>query len=107
MKDFIERLRAKPEHDRKRITFFASAGVTALIAVLWLSTTVASGTLALKPSSSVTPNINTANTGVPSNALLGAAAAFQNTSSAEVHVEDVGSAPQASSAPDTRTVIPF
>lgn len=51
MHDFIERLRAKPEHQRRQIAFATSGAVTGLIAVMWFGAVVASGTLALESSS--------------------------------------------------------
>ena len=34
---YIEHLRAKPEHQRKRFAFWSSFGVTAVIAAFWLA----------------------------------------------------------------------
>ena len=46
--DHLDRLREKPEHVRHRIAFLTSAGVTALVAILWVTALATSGTLALK-----------------------------------------------------------
>jgi hypothetical protein len=50
MMDFIERLRAKPEHVRQRIAFGASAGITGVVATGWLMTLLVSGTFSIAPS---------------------------------------------------------
>jgi hypothetical protein len=47
MKDLIQRMKAKPEHVRKRIAFGTSVGVTALIGVLWVTTMATTGAFAL------------------------------------------------------------
>jgi hypothetical protein len=47
MLDFIERLRAKPEHIRHRYAYGTAAGISGVVAVVWLFTLVASGSLIL------------------------------------------------------------
>jgi hypothetical protein len=47
MLDFIERLRAKPEHVRRRVAVGTAVGVSSVVAVVWLFTLVLSGTLIL------------------------------------------------------------
>ena len=37
MTTYLENLRAKPEHERKRFAFWSSLGVTAVIAAFWLA----------------------------------------------------------------------
>src|SRR3989344_4106766 len=44
LQNHIENLRAKPHHIRKRIAFWSSFGVTALIAVFWVASMTSSGT---------------------------------------------------------------
>jgi hypothetical protein len=44
MESFIERLRAKPDHIRRRIAFWSSFGITAVIAVFWLASITSIGT---------------------------------------------------------------
>ena len=51
MKDYVAKLKAKPEHVRKRIALGTSAGVTALIGVVWLTTMATSGAFAFGNSS--------------------------------------------------------
>lgn len=45
---FIARMRRKSEEERKRITMVASGGLTALIALFWVTANLSAGTFALK-----------------------------------------------------------
>ena len=47
MLDFIERLRAKPEHVRRRIAIGASGSITALAALIWVTAFTSSNAFAL------------------------------------------------------------
>lgn len=47
MKELIQRMKAKPEHVRKRIAFGTSVGVTGLIAFMWVGTMATTGAFAL------------------------------------------------------------
>jgi hypothetical protein len=47
--DYVERLRAKPEHIRRRIAVGTTVGVTGVVAAGWLTALVLSGSLALAP----------------------------------------------------------
>lgn len=49
MFDFIERLRAKPEHVRQRIAFGTATLFTGIIAVGWMAALVAGNAFILKP----------------------------------------------------------
>jgi hypothetical protein len=49
MRDFIERLRTKPEQVRRRIALFSSAGITGVVAIGWFTALISSGSLALAP----------------------------------------------------------
>jgi hypothetical protein len=50
MRDFIERMQAKPEHVRKRFAFLTSAGITVVVALGWLAAIASSNSFALSPS---------------------------------------------------------
>ncbi|MBA3789416.1 hypothetical protein H0X32_03440 [Patescibacteria group bacterium] len=52
--DFVERLRTKPEHVRRRIAFGTTLGVTGLAALGWFFALVFSGSLSLTPNPSST-----------------------------------------------------
>lgn len=118
MQDFVERLRAKPEHERRRIALATSGTVTGLIAIMWFGAVVASGTLALESENSgdsaiaEAPRYNQAladaQTGFSQ--MFAAVGAIQNATSTEglVIVEtNASSTISAPQSPDTRTVIPF
>ncbi len=118
MKDLIERMRAKPEHERRRITLLSSIGATALVALVWVTATVSSGSLAIKSDGGGTnlsgmdsaSNDNPlANSQKGFSQLLGAVSAFQSGSSTQagLRIEDAPSETPAPTGPDTRTVIPF
>jgi hypothetical protein len=47
MRDFIERLKAKPEHVRRRIALGTSLGITGVVATAWFFTLLFAGTLSL------------------------------------------------------------
>ncbi len=119
MKDFITRLKQKPEPVRQRIAVATSAGVTGLIAVVWAGTMAASGTFALG-----TPEAGSAasepdafalsGTNVESNfsQLMGAVGAATGATSSEPSLTIIDG--QTSSSFDTApavnpsaTVIPF
>jgi hypothetical protein len=118
MKDLVSDLRKKPEHIRKRIAIGSSAGVTALVAIIWAATLSTNGTFALTsqptPDSSGEDAYVLGGTGVKSNfsQLLGAvgAAAGATTSPASLTIIDgettsTFDAPPPSNA--SATVIPF
>ena len=48
--EHIEYVKGKPHHIRKQIAFGVSSGIAALIALVWLITSVGSGAFALKGS---------------------------------------------------------
>jgi hypothetical protein len=115
MRDHIERLRAKPEHIRKRIAIGTSVGVTAVVALVWLTTLVTSGTLALNL---VSPGGNIAEGGSGNvqgavaetqtnfSQLLGAVGAI-SSSSTDPNLIIVDQAPTTTPANSNPTVIPF
>jgi len=88
MKKYVTHLKAKPEHVRKRVAIGATAGVTALIAIVWITTLAHSGAFALAQDPSVIDKANSqpqlATGGVKSSVeqLLGAVGAAGATSSA-------------------------
>jgi hypothetical protein len=122
----IENLRAKPEHIRERIAFGTAAGITGLVALVWVTTLAATGTFSLAPAGGTlasgdqngSPSADqSANTPAPTNfsQLVGAAGAALGATSSdpEIHIVDNGTK---SSIPDTSapaannsdaTVIPF
>ena len=109
-RDYIEHLRAKPEHVRRSIALGVSGGITALIAVAYVTTLASSGALALDtpaPEASLPPiAVDSA-----FNDLLGAATAFDTVleSGTGVQVVETESATtlEESDTGEGRTVIPF
>jgi hypothetical protein len=63
MRRHLDNLKARPEHVRRRVAIGASAGVTGLIAVIWLAAHAATGTFALS-----TPGSRTTAGGAPDEA---------------------------------------
>ena len=56
MFDYLQKLRAKPEHVRERIAFGTAGVIAALIFVAWLAAFVAQGGLAFTPPGIVEPS---------------------------------------------------
>lgn len=50
VRDYIEHMKSKPVHERRRFALFSSAAVTLVVATGWFGALAASGDLALKPS---------------------------------------------------------
>ncbi|MBU0749969.1 hypothetical protein KKH15_00435 [Patescibacteria group bacterium] len=113
MQDFIERLRAKPEHVRKQIAIATSGVLTGLVAVGWLASLVAGGTLALKASDTVAePAGNIAEQQNGFESLLGAAGSFAGVTTEDPELTVLESRTSSTldrnqQEVDTRTVIPF
>lgn len=119
MRDFIERLQAKPEHVRHRIAFFSSFSITAVVAVAWFAAVANSGVLTLAPLDASSGSGLGAATGASAlvketssgwNDLLGAVGAAGDTSSADPAlsiVDERASSTLDRNTVDERTVIPF
>ena len=60
MQEFLLKLKQKPEHVRRQIAVGTSAGITALVGIIWVATMASSGAFALDTS-------GTANTNAASN----------------------------------------
>ena len=119
MRDFIERLQAKPEHVRHRIAFFSSFSLTAVVAVAWFAAVANSGVLTLAPLNASSGSgfgaltdtsalVKDTSTGWDD--LLGAVGAAGGTSSGDPTlsiVDERASSTLDRNAVDERTVIPF
>lgn len=113
----IEHIKSKPHHVRKRIAFGAAAVITAVVALVWLVGSLATGAFALKPTSfaqstgqenpTVTDSENENHPAV--GGITGAAAALQNEDeSTSAHIEIVDTTPsKAQTKKAEPTVIPF
>jgi hypothetical protein len=77
MRDFIERLRAKPEHVRRRIAVGTSLGITGVIAFVWGLSLIFGNTLSIESSSGQNGTLASVNSttvsGVDSNSANGSA----------------------------------
>jgi hypothetical protein len=92
--DYVERLRAKPEHVRRRIAAGSAVGITGVVAGAWLLALVFSGSLSITPSSSNAPTLATS-----PGATQIASAATQTQSGFTQLLSAVGFANASSSAP--------
>ncbi|MCI0597848.1 hypothetical protein L0Y34_02150 [Candidatus Parcubacteria bacterium] len=112
MRDYIERLRTKPEHERRRIALGASLSLTALVCAGYVIALVSSGTLAFESASSEGLDIRTAVEGAGDDfsSFAGAAAALERGfQEGEIQVIETraSSTFPAGEVLDNRTVIPF
>jgi|CXWL01.1.fsa_nt_gi hypothetical protein len=115
MRHHIQHLKEKPEHVRRRIAVGTSAGVTVIVALVWMVTLSSSGVLALKnaptsESENVAESARSAKEGITS--LLGAvgAAPGESTSPALSIIDNGASSTldQKQNQPSSNaTVIPF
>lgn len=107
MRDFIEHLRAKPEHVRKQIAFATSAGVTGVVAFMWVIAFVSSGAL-MRSSEPETPAVTSALKEQKGASLLGAIGALTTKEDGSIVV--VGTSASSTveeKKTEERTVIPF
>ncbi|MBP7741352.1 MAG: hypothetical protein KA104_01505 [Candidatus Pacebacteria bacterium] len=113
----IDRLKEKPSHVRERVALGVSGGVTAIVALGWLTAMSSSGAFSLatksvaegvRPPAEVATSINESSSSFKS--LLGAAAASlgASTSPAAISVVEVRSSSTLDSGSKNEpTVIPF
>jgi hypothetical protein len=125
VRDHVERLKAKPEHIRRRIAVGTSVGITGVVATVWFFTLLFGGSLSLAIHPTIfnsdgtvaqatddgATSANGNNTNSVANAstgfsqLLGAVGiSTQKPAPAALKVEDQTPAPATTSQP---TVIPF
>lgn len=118
MKKYVHHMRSKPEHIRKRVAIGAAAGLTALIAIVWVVTLAGNGTFALSQDPSVIDKANVAQPqlatgGVKSSVeqLLGAVGAAGATTSAPaltiVDTQSTSTFQQPAPNSNTATVLSF
>ena len=98
--DYVERLRTKPEHIRRRIAVGTAVGVTGVVTAVWLFVVVISGTLSLAPVGASTATLATA----PGTTQI-ANAATQTQSGFQQLLGAVGLANPANSAPATLMIV--
>lgn len=109
--EHIEHVKTKPHHIRKRVAFFAAGSLTAVIALVWLTGSIALGRFAL-PSNSFAdaggePSIiATGNESTQGNSFAGVAAAFEDPAPAKIQIVNVSTSTTVGK-PLEETVIPF
>ncbi|HCR52526.1 TPA: hypothetical protein DIV48_02650 [Candidatus Kaiserbacteria bacterium] len=108
----IEHIQGKPHHIRRRVAFGAAAAGTALIALVWLASSIGTGAFALKNTSfagnageAEAPTVS-GNAG-PQN-LAGTAAAVQSNTSGPARIEIVDADSSATAGKKAeQTILPF
>ncbi len=116
IRDYVEQLKAKPEHIRRRIALGSSLGITGVVALFWVVALGASGTLALSaPADTGASNGLAEAAGETSSRFgnllgaVGAASSYTQGGEPALTIVDgsASSTIEAETAPDERTVIPF
>ncbi|MBU2103607.1 hypothetical protein KKD81_00035 [Patescibacteria group bacterium] len=101
LQEHLDTLRAKPHHVRHSIALFSSVGITALVALGWVTALATSGTLALSDSPVKEETLQVKETFAQSKSafseLMGAVGAVSNGTSGEPAITVV----------DTRTTTTF
>lgn len=113
VRDYIEDMKSKPVHERRRFALLASGAITLVVATGWFGALAASGELALKqPENDATAELvrSTEEGSDRFNDLVGAVNAFQSGFESGTSIEVVDT--KESSTLDTETtgdatVIPF
>ena len=98
--DYVERLRTKPEHVRRRLAVGTAFGITGVVAAGWLFAFVFLGTLSIAPTSTGTATLATA----PGTTQI-VNAASQTPSTFQQLLGAVGLSNPASSAPAALTIV--
>ncbi|MBI5405677.1 hypothetical protein HY972_01400 [Candidatus Kaiserbacteria bacterium] len=110
--EHIEHVRGKPHHIRKRVAFTAAGGITALVALVWLASSLGTGVFAIKGSSfaesaAQSSGLMIKGAAQPETGLAGAAAALPSAD-APARIEIVDVAPSSSPAKQhEQTTLPF
>lgn len=118
MMDFIERLRAKPEHVRNRIALGTASAITGVITLGWFGALIAGNAFDLSsPATTEVVNLGGSETeGLPdavANAKTGFSALFSDSAESEPSIDpnltiiDVTPKEEPAPSDDSRTIIPF
>jgi hypothetical protein len=108
--EHIEHVKKQPHHVRQGVAFAAAASCTALVALVWLTGSLWSGTFAIRSSSFAestgqSPTVAPYDSG--KSGLAGAAAALSDAS-APAHIEIVDAASSTSKQKKAeQTILPF
>lgn len=106
--EHIEHIKTKPHHVRKRFVFGLAGGISGLVGLIWLGTSLAMGSFAIQGSNFAESTGAAAVEQVPNDAsqLAGAAAAGEMGGPARIQIVTVSTSSPAG-APTEETVIPF
>lgn len=112
--EHIEQVKGRPHHIRKRVAFSAAGGVTAFIALVWLSVSLGTGVFAIQGSSFADArsqsSVAVSDTGSSANSgLAGVAAALPGTDTnapARIQIIDTSSSTTAGPKAE-QTTLPF
>ncbi len=108
--DHIDYVKGQPHHVRKRVAFGAAAGVSTLIALVWLVGGVATGSFAIQGSTFATAtqaNAVATTSAFDNRGLAGAAAGVQDADApAHIEIVDTGVSASAKKQSD-QTILPF
>lgn len=110
--EHIEYVQGKPHHVRRRVAFAAAAGVSGLVALVWLAGSFTTGAFAIQGSnfamSTGQQNVVATTSDAVTQGLAGvsAAAVFQNTN-APAHIEIVDTPAARAVKQPEQTTIPF
>ncbi len=107
MNDFVERLRAKPEHVRKSLALLGAGGFTAVIALFWAVSFTSSASFALSTSNESKPSVETAFKEDSASLLSAVGTLLKGDVGQITVVETRASSTVDAPKGDTRTVIPF
>ncbi len=109
--DHIERVQEKPHHIRKQIAFGVAAALTAVIALVWLVSSIGTGAFALKDTSfaqSTGEERTRTVTGDDTEQLAGVGASVRSGASAPAYIEIIDATSSTSGQKKTeQTTIPF
>ncbi len=110
----LDALRDKPEHELRRLTFVLAAGITGVVAVTWLSSSLAYGTFAIKGGSFADAaqdgrSADVVSPTAPSPVAAAAAVLGITQKPAQIKIVDTdsGKIGEVQIAPSEPTVIPF
>jgi hypothetical protein len=118
MMDFIERLRAKPEHIRSRIALGTASAITGVVTLGWFGALIAGNAFDLSsPATTEVVNLGGSETSslpdAVANAKTGFSALFSDSAESPTSFDPdltiIDVTPEEESAPsnDSRTIIPF
>lgn len=110
--DHIEYVKGKPHHIRRKVAFAAAAGMSGVVAFVWLASSLATGAFVIQGSSLADATgqqdvvATTSDSGDQGLAGVGSAAVLQD-GSAPAHIEVVDTTPPAPVKKTEQTVLPF